>query len=165
MSWTAPRTWVAGEIVTAAMMNTHVRDDLLALYPHRCEVYRAGTATVATATWTTVSFDQEQHDTDAFHDTGSNTSRITIPSGLGGTYRIYGKTGLDITTTDFSIGVRLQINGSTVASCRGGMIEKVIVMTAGQYVELQEYQGSGGNVTSDGSPDSPTLGVELVELT
>lgn len=29
MAWTAPRTWVTNEIVTAAMMNTHVRDNLL----------------------------------------------------------------------------------------------------------------------------------------
>ncbi len=28
MAWTAPRTWVTGEVVTAALMNTHVRDDL-----------------------------------------------------------------------------------------------------------------------------------------
>lgn len=28
-SWTAPRTWTTGEIVTASIMNTHVRDDLL----------------------------------------------------------------------------------------------------------------------------------------
>ena len=28
MGWTAPRTWIAGELVTAAMMNTHVRDNL-----------------------------------------------------------------------------------------------------------------------------------------
>uniref|UniRef100_A0A6M3JR13 Tail protein n=1 Tax=viral metagenome TaxID=1070528 RepID=A0A6M3JR13_9ZZZZ len=28
MSWTAPRTWTAGEIVTAAIMNSAVRDDL-----------------------------------------------------------------------------------------------------------------------------------------
>ncbi len=28
MAWTAPRTWVMGEIVTAAMMNTHVRANL-----------------------------------------------------------------------------------------------------------------------------------------
>lgn len=27
MAWTAPRTWVVGEIVTAALMNTHVRDN------------------------------------------------------------------------------------------------------------------------------------------
>jgi hypothetical protein len=28
MAWTSVRTWVAGEIVTAAIMNTHVRDNL-----------------------------------------------------------------------------------------------------------------------------------------
>ena len=27
MAWTLPRTWVAGEIVTAALMNTHIRDN------------------------------------------------------------------------------------------------------------------------------------------
>lgn len=31
MAWTAPRTWVAGEIVTAAIGNTHWRDNLLDL--------------------------------------------------------------------------------------------------------------------------------------
>ena len=31
MTWTAPRTWVAGEKPSAATMNTHIRDDLLAL--------------------------------------------------------------------------------------------------------------------------------------
>jgi hypothetical protein len=28
MTWTTPRTWVAGETVTAALLNTHVRDNL-----------------------------------------------------------------------------------------------------------------------------------------
>lgn len=28
MAWTAPRTWTTGELVTAALMNTHVRDNL-----------------------------------------------------------------------------------------------------------------------------------------
>jgi hypothetical protein len=31
MAWTTPRTWVAGEVVTAALMNTHVRDNLKAI--------------------------------------------------------------------------------------------------------------------------------------
>lgn len=31
MAWTSPRTWVAAETVTAALMNTHVRDNLKAL--------------------------------------------------------------------------------------------------------------------------------------
>lgn len=31
MAWTAPRTWTTTELVTAAMMNTHVRDNLVYL--------------------------------------------------------------------------------------------------------------------------------------
>ena len=27
MAWTAPRTWTTGELVTAAIMNTHIRDN------------------------------------------------------------------------------------------------------------------------------------------
>ena len=34
MAWTAPRTWVTGEVVTASVMNVHVRDNLLALSTH-----------------------------------------------------------------------------------------------------------------------------------
>lgn len=28
MAWTTPRTWVAGEVVTSALMNTHLRDNM-----------------------------------------------------------------------------------------------------------------------------------------
>lgn len=31
MVWTTPRTWVAGEVVTAANLNTHLRDNLKAI--------------------------------------------------------------------------------------------------------------------------------------
>lgn len=34
MAWTTPRTWVDGELVTAALLNTHVRDNLNAIGPH-----------------------------------------------------------------------------------------------------------------------------------
>ena len=34
MAWTAPKTWVPGEMATAALLNTHVRDNLLALDQH-----------------------------------------------------------------------------------------------------------------------------------
>jgi hypothetical protein len=33
VAWTAPRTWVIAELVTAAMLNTHLRDNLLELAP------------------------------------------------------------------------------------------------------------------------------------
>lgn len=31
MAWTAPRPWVAGELVTASLLNTHLQDNLLAI--------------------------------------------------------------------------------------------------------------------------------------
>lgn len=31
MAWTSPRTWVSSEVVTAAIMNTHVRDNFKAI--------------------------------------------------------------------------------------------------------------------------------------
>lgn len=31
MAWTSPRSWVPGEVVTAALLNTHLRDNLLAV--------------------------------------------------------------------------------------------------------------------------------------
>ena len=34
MAWTTPRTWADGEIPTAALMNTHVRDNLNAVSTH-----------------------------------------------------------------------------------------------------------------------------------
>lgn len=33
MSWTTPRTWTTGELVTAAIMNAHVRDNQTTLNP------------------------------------------------------------------------------------------------------------------------------------
>lgn len=33
MAWTAPRTWVTGEIVTASLLNTHLRDNMLTVTP------------------------------------------------------------------------------------------------------------------------------------
>ncbi len=32
MAWTSPRTWTTSELVTAAIMNTHIRDNQLYLY-------------------------------------------------------------------------------------------------------------------------------------
>jgi len=31
MAWTSPRTWVAGETVTASLLNTHIKDNLKAI--------------------------------------------------------------------------------------------------------------------------------------
>ncbi len=48
MAWTTPRTWVDAEVVTAAIMNTHVRDNLTDLDA------RVGSSTLYTPTLTEV---------------------------------------------------------------------------------------------------------------
>jgi len=50
MAWTTPRTWVAGELVTASLMNTYIRDDFAYLKDSPTfdgNVTVAGTLTVA----------------------------------------------------------------------------------------------------------------------
>lgn len=46
MAWTAPRTWVSGETVTAAQLNTHLRDNMLETAP--AKVTTAGDIVYAT---------------------------------------------------------------------------------------------------------------------
>ncbi|MFA5714991.1 MAG: hypothetical protein WC998_04595 [Candidatus Paceibacterota bacterium] len=46
MAWTAPRTWVTGEIVSAAMLNSNVRDNVLETAPGKAAA--AGDIFVAT---------------------------------------------------------------------------------------------------------------------
>ena len=61
MAWTTPRDWVAGEVVTAAIMNTHVRDDfnyLKAQEDWAAVTFAAGNFTANGAqTWTVASGD------------------------------------------------------------------------------------------------------------
>jgi hypothetical protein len=38
MGWTTPRTWITGEVVTAAEMNTHIRDNETALQPQAATI-------------------------------------------------------------------------------------------------------------------------------
>ena len=51
-----------------------------------CGLRDSGNQTTTGGVDTAVTFNTEYFDTDAFHDTSSNTSRITIPAGKGGKY-------------------------------------------------------------------------------
>jgi len=43
----------------------------------------------ANATDTQISFNSENFDTNGFHDNATNNERLTVPTGLGGYYRVY----------------------------------------------------------------------------
>lgn len=48
MSWTTPRTWATDELVTASMMNTHVRDNLNHLFGERQWAFASTMSQVST---------------------------------------------------------------------------------------------------------------------
>lgn len=119
MAWTSPRTWAVAETLTAALMNTHVRDNLnwLANDRPRCRANMTGTQNITTSTTTAVQFGgADTFDTGPMHDPSSNNTRLTVPSGGGGLYMI----GVDnIGWQADNNGVRdlgIRINGATTVN-------------------------------------------------
>ncbi len=121
---------------------------------------------LTTATWTSLGFDTEDFDTDGLHSLVTNNSRLTVVK--PGKYRIYGTVVFTANATG-TREVRLLINGSVVPAGvqhdNAGAGRHTVVhvdttwhfATAGHYVELQAYQGSGGGLTvvpssADGIP-------------
>ena len=80
MAWTAPSTFVAGAILTAAELNTNVRDNTGFLFkPPMCVLRNtAGAVPIPNSTPTELLYAAELVDTDTMHSTATNTGRITI---------------------------------------------------------------------------------------
>lgn len=53
-----------------------------------CALTHSADLDLATGSEQAIPFNTELWDTDGFHDTGSNQERVTIPTGLGGLYRV-----------------------------------------------------------------------------
>jgi hypothetical protein len=68
---------------------------------------------VSDSTLTAILFPSEEWDTDAFHSTSTNTSRITIPSGKGGKYQITAAAFLSAAITG-QMNLRIYKNGSAI---------------------------------------------------
>lgn len=131
-----------------------------------CRVNRTAALSIAAATTTVVAFDAEEFDTDGMHSTVTNNSRITINKsgfyvvGFNGTLaassayirtfaelRINGTTGI----------ARSQSPGTSVSVQQTLGVHTVYQFDAGDYVEVQVFQDSGGSknleVTADRSPE------------
>jgi len=123
-------------------------------------VFSNATTNIGNASFDPVTFTNEDFDTDSFHDNSTNTSRMTIPAGLGGEYLIQGNVEWDTNATGDRI-VCIFKNGSDTS--RGwtrddatviGLGQPVVVtlnLVAGDYVELRAYQNSGTTRTVGGN--------------
>jgi hypothetical protein len=118
--------------------------------------------TLTNNTDTQLLWTSELYDTDGFHSTSVNTSRITIPSGKGGYYEFRWSL-MFAANTSGNRRARLLYNGVgfevgpvlTVGAPNGGLVglvnSTVVSTVAGDYWELQVFQDCGSSLTTGGT--------------
>ena len=121
-----------------------------------CSLYNSATISLSNATITTLTWNTEKFDTDSFHSTSSNTSRITIPSGKAGKYKVL----FNGMYSGNSTGQRQAViakNGtiiekffqSAVNEPTSGNGNTILDLTVGDYLEVQVYQSAGTTLSFD----------------
>jgi hypothetical protein len=122
-----------------------------------CKLQKAVVQSLTTGTATAITFgasDTEVFDTDGFHSTTTNTSRITIPTGLDGVYIVTAGAGFAVSATGARY-VSIYKSGTQDANTRipanAVALSQTLVTTstvlqlsAGDYVEMYCFQNSGG---------------------
>jgi hypothetical protein len=123
---------------------------------------RTADGAVSNATFASLSFNTETngYDTDGYHDTSTNNTRMTIPTGKSGYFWVWfnvtwepNATGRRIarimkngTTSVFSLEVTPNATGEVGISAG-----KAFSAVATDYFEIEVYQSSGGNLSVLGS--------------
>lgn len=182
-SWSAPMTWVSGTNPTAAQFNAQIRDNETwlkdALTTHGitsdstlgqvkaavCGVHLGGSGTqsISNSSDTTLTWNTESYDTDAFHSTSSNTNRITIPAGLGGYYLIAASVRFEAATggdrrvwveDDGGTILARQIARGATSSYAHLTVGFIWPLAAGDWVSARVFQDSGGAIDVDKSVTS-----------
>lgn len=129
---------------------------------HGCKAFNSAVISCSNGVATALTLDSEEYDTDGFHSTSANTSRFTIPAGLGDYYLITVGGFWAANPTNGS-SVRAIVNGTTnVKTFGGGLVGAadyvalavVAKLVVGDYVEGYAQQSSSGainfgNATAD----------------
>jgi len=118
-------------------------------------VYNSTNQSIPNASLTALSFNSEYFDVGGYHSTSTNTDRLTIPTGRAGYYTVLVQISWGINTTGRRT-VRLLKNGSTQlfsgdvfansVSAVSNYINWTGYLAEGDYISLQGYQTSGGNL-------------------
>jgi len=126
---------------------------------------KSAAQSIPITTYTAVTWDTESYDTDAFHSTSSNTSRITIPTGLAGYYSIY--YGISVSNGDLSAVGGISKNGTrinsfigwkSIANGAGGYSANLILnLAVGDYVECLLYSTNTMQVDSNAQNAQPSV--------
>lgn len=156
MAYSDPTTRSTNDSITAAIWNADLVDNIIALHESMpsARVYHDTTQALTGSTDTALAFNQELYDNAAIHDTSSNNSRLTCPSGGDGIYMIVGN--VEWTTSTGTYYLKIRLNGSTIIANQRqdgtannpGQISTLYVLAAGDYVELVANPSGNRTVAS-----------------
>ena len=123
-----------------------------------CALTNSVTQSIANNTYQALTFNTEVFDTDGFHDTSTNTNRITIPSGKAGKYLV--TVTATFATNGSGVRVMYLTKNSTTPSgpTTFGSVQTlassganssvaysvVLNLNVGDWINLSPYQNSGG---------------------
>lgn len=143
IAWTST-SLTAGQVARAAV------------YP-ACRVFHNANQAIGSGANTTLAFNSERFDTDAFHDTATNNSRLTVPTGLGGLYLVTLNTAFAQSAAGTRRVNQIVLNAglTPVASSEIGATSSATSfpiqfcaalyrLAAGDFVQAQVFQDSGG---------------------
>jgi len=122
-----------------------------------CKVNQS-TDTFPHDTQTTINYSTEDFDTDAFHNTSTNTNRFTVPSGKAGKYLCM-NVGMRVPNVNLSDAyLTLRVNGAEVKRFFPGNFPSngrpsihnfnVLSLSVSDYVDFAFYQASGSTMTA-----------------
>lgn len=161
------KTVNVGDKITASDYDTYTRDAIaFLLAPPRCLAYQGtATTTFTTGVFAVLGLDTELFDSEAIHSTVTNPSRMTIVT--PGLYLCLGAVSFAANATGFresaiSKNGTISARGIVQAASAGTTVVPVhtyLQCVAGDYIELQGAQSSGGNLASTLGVDSTWLSV------
>lgn len=171
-------TYSAGSVLTAAQLNTNLRDAINFVITNRpiLEVRQTSVQSISGATSTAINFDAEDIDNDGMHSTSSNTSRATAQT--AGRYRVGGGiswagNGAGRRNCQWAINGAVQ-NGVDAGIAAGGNTNALPVaarsmtlhLNVGDYLELLGFQDCGGSLnTAVTTSQQPGMSVEWIGTT
>jgi hypothetical protein len=140
-----------------------------------CRAYASNDQNVANSTNVIIGFNNENFDSNGFHDNSTNNSRMTIPTGYAGKYLIYANLAHEGGGTSQRV-VDILKNGSINTTTYSGQvatgggiitctINLMMDLAVGDYIQVQTSQGTGSTKVVYGSSSlSPNQGATAFQL-
>ena len=126
-------------------------------------LYKNNSTSFTSPNYTVIPWNEEEFDTNTFHDNATNNTRITIPSGKAGYYEITAQATISSANTSGSRALVLFKNGTLYKSEYGNVsgayagagqdytlnFTYTLNLAVSDYIEVKYYQNSGVAIPCD----------------